>query len=225
EFAAGLDRRAARESISMGLPQVMGFNFQSVGYPHADAMFDAFASSEARQIFGFFDFVRSRAALSPLRGRQYTAFAEIYNGQGQAAVYGAIIQQRVELFAQLWQQRSAPTSRGIGPEEAPVPAPLSPPISGEQERVALRRGLARLLADQRRSLIFHQALLAVTILTILSGVVLAFVGTIGSALPPLLVGLAGLIAYAYVRPARQSPAFRAKIAELERLIGQSERLP
>lgn len=225
EFAHGLDRRTARESISMGLPQVMGFNFQSVGYPHADAMFDAFASGEARQIFGFFDFVRNRSGLSPLRARDFTAFAEIYNGLGQAPVYGAVIRERVDLFAQLWQQKRTPVGRGIGPGSPPE-APLTRlPVSGEQERVALRRQLAQLLTDQHRSLILHQALLVVAGITILSGVALAFMGGIGVGLPPLLVGGGALIAYAYVRSQKMSAAYRAKIAELERLLAQCERLP
>lgn len=96
EFAEGLDRKAARMSISMGLPQVMGFNFAALGFRSADEMFDAFADSaggERAQVLGMFDFVRGAKATSPmldaLRGKDWTAFARRYNGSGQAEAYGS----------------------------------------------------------------------------------------------------------------------------------------
>ncbi|MBI3960308.1 MAG: DUF3380 domain-containing protein [Chloroflexi bacterium] len=225
EFATGLDRRAARESISMGLPQMMGFNALAVGYPHVDAMFDAFASSEARQIFGFFDFVRSKAGISSLRSRDYPTFAGIYNGPGQAGVYGAIIQERTDIFDRLW----SPSTREIAPAPADMPARTAesdlPRTAGEAERVALRRQLARLLADQRRSFLYHQALLVVGLVAILAGVALLFGDNAGAGIASLLAGLAALIAYVVIRPERMSDAFQAKISELGRLLDQYERLP
>ncbi|MBX3054109.1 MAG: DUF3380 domain-containing protein [Caldilineaceae bacterium] len=227
-FASGLDRRAARESISMGLPQIMGFNAVAVGYPQADAMFDAFASGEARQIFGFFDFVRSKGGVSPLRGRDYPVFAGLYNGPGQAPVYAAIIQERVDIFERLWAEKKSDT-RGIGlvPGSRPDPSvdfdlPRSPT---EEDRVALRRQLAGLLADQRRALLYHQALLVVTLLTIVTGLGLLVAGSVLGGIFSLLVGLAGLAGYFLVRPEQMSSAFRAKIAELEGLLDRYEQLP
>lgn len=228
EFAATLDRKAARESISMGLPQIMGFNAVAVGYPHADAMFDAFAAGESRQIFGFFDFVRSKAGISALRSRDYAAFATIYNGPGQATVYAGIIRERAELFDLLWGQAVA-APREISRDVAPLPAEAAPAelprFPGEAERVALRRQLAGLLADQRRSLLVHQALLVVGLITLLAGVVLLFVADWGKAIPPLLVGLAAIVAWSLIRPEKVSAAFRAKADELTRLLEQYERLP
>lgn len=212
-FASGLERRTARESISMGLPQIMGFNAVSVGYPQADAMFDAFASSEARQIFGFFDFVRSKGGISPLRSRDYATFAGIYNGPGQATVYAAIIQERADLFDSLLAQ-SIPGSRGIGPEAPAIPAPSGefyrPRSASEEERVALRRQLAGLLADQRRSQRLRQALLGVGLAAILVGLLLLFGENGGAAWLALLVGLGVLIAYSAIHFFRLTVHFRPK---------------
>lgn len=227
-FASGLERRTARESISMGLPQIMGFNAIAVGYPQADAMFDAFASGEARQIFGFFDFVRSKGGISPLRSRDYATFAGIYNGPGQATVYAAIIQERADLFDSLLAQ-AAPGSRGIGADAPALPAASAefyrPRSANEDERVALRRQLAGLLADQRRSLRLHQALLGVGLVAILAGLILSFGENRGVAWSGLLVGLAAVIAYAAIRFVPADGAFQAKVAQLERLLDQYERLP
>ncbi len=94
-FAQTLDRAAARMSISMGLPQVMGFNFAALGFKSVDAMFDAFgdaASGERAQVMGMFDFIKgvktTSAMLDALRARDWSGFAKRYNGSGQAEVYG-----------------------------------------------------------------------------------------------------------------------------------------
>jgi hypothetical protein len=227
-FAAGLERQAARESISMGLPQIMGFNAISVGYPQADAMFDAFASSEARQIFGFFDFVRSKGGISPLRSRDYATFAGIYNGPGQATVYAGIIQERADLFDRLLGQ-AAPGTRGIGPESPAIPGQSDefyrPRTTSEEDRVALRRQLAGLLADQRRFLLLHQALLGVGLAAILAGILLLFGGNDGVAWLVLLAGLGAVAAYAATRFVRADVGFQAKVGEIERLLDHYERLP
>lgn len=132
EFAASLDRQAAGMSISMGLPQIMGFNHRFVGYPSVDQMFDAFNSSEARQIFGLFDFVRSKNGIAPLRRGDFHSFAEIYNGPGQAAYYATLIRERVELFQSLQGRKREAPSRGIGP-----PEPLPPQEQPERTPPAL----------------------------------------------------------------------------------------
>jgi hypothetical protein len=95
EFAQRLDRQAARMSISMGLPQVMGFNFAALGFKSVDEMFGAFSdagSGERAQVVGMFDFIRGAKGTSPmleaLRGHDWTGFAKRYNGTGQAEVYG-----------------------------------------------------------------------------------------------------------------------------------------
>ncbi|RPH55816.1 MAG: DUF3380 domain-containing protein, partial [Chloroflexi bacterium] len=54
-FACALDETAAKLSISMGAPQIMGFNASVIGYASASDMFAAFSVSERDQVIGLFD--------------------------------------------------------------------------------------------------------------------------------------------------------------------------
>ena len=99
-----LNANAALRSISMGLPQIMGFNHDKIGYISARAMFDAFQAGPHAQVIGFFDFVNyDPARLDSLRNRDYMAFATAYNGGGQAPLYAALIQDAVRAFQRLRQ--------------------------------------------------------------------------------------------------------------------------
>lgn len=97
EHARGLDETAALKSISMGAPQIMGFNHGRIGYRTAREMFDAFSRDARFHVLGMFDFIRSDPAmLEALRSRSFEQFARRYNGSGQAARYGALIQQHCD---------------------------------------------------------------------------------------------------------------------------------
>ncbi len=106
-FARQLDDTAAKKSISMGGPQIMGFNFATCGFETVQQMFDAFSSSERNQVIGFFDFVQgpgttSRRVLA-LQAQDFDAFASMYNGPGQAAKYGGLIRSAFDAFHKLWE--------------------------------------------------------------------------------------------------------------------------
>lgn len=105
DFARGLHERAAMLSISMGLPQIMGFNFAGIGYESVEEMFNAFQGDIRYQILGLFDFIKGAGTTSPmltaLQRRRYEDFAARYNGPGQAAAYGARIASHVEAFESL----------------------------------------------------------------------------------------------------------------------------
>ncbi len=92
-------------SISMGAPQIMGFNFASLGYTKVQDMFDRFSNSVHAQLIGVFDFVRRTGAASPalvaLQRRDYLTFASIYNGSGNAPTYSSIIQNHVVIYNRL----------------------------------------------------------------------------------------------------------------------------
>lgn len=99
-LAATLNPKAARLSISMGLPQVMGFNASSVGYATVEAMFDGLSSAdggERAQVVALFDFIKGPRTTSPmldaLRAHDWNTFAKNYNGSGQVEVYGKRIAQ------------------------------------------------------------------------------------------------------------------------------------
>ncbi len=101
-FARSLNDTAAKLSISMGSPQIMGFNFATLGFESVHQMFDAFALNDRNQIIGFFDFVQgpssnSRRVLA-LQQQDFTAFASQYNGPGQAAKYGSLIKTTFDAF-------------------------------------------------------------------------------------------------------------------------------
>jgi hypothetical protein len=101
-IARALDEPAAMQSISMGAPQIMGFNHAAIGYDSAKEMFDRFAADERFHIHGLFDFVKGSAQtsrmLEALRREEYEQFATHYNGNGQAAVYGARIRAAATAF-------------------------------------------------------------------------------------------------------------------------------
>lgn len=101
-FARGLDETAAMRSISMGGPQIMGFNHARIGYDSVREMFHAFQSEIRYQILGLFDFVKGPGASSPmivaLQRKKFEEFAARYNGPGQAAKYGDLVESHFEIF-------------------------------------------------------------------------------------------------------------------------------
>jgi hypothetical protein len=104
-FACTIDDAAAKSSISMGGPQIMGFNYAALGFESVQQMFTAFSASERNQIVGFFDFVKgptpnSRRVLA-MQQQDFDTFAAMYNGPGQAAKYGGLIRGTVAAFHRL----------------------------------------------------------------------------------------------------------------------------
>jgi hypothetical protein len=105
DFASTRDAHAAKLSISMGGPQILGSNFTEMGFESVEQMFDAFASNEKRQIVGFFDFVQgtgtSSRKVQAMREQNFIRFAELYNGAGNASEYGSIIEKYFDDFQRL----------------------------------------------------------------------------------------------------------------------------
>jgi len=100
EFARSIDNEAALKSISMGAPQIMGFHHEQIGYPSAEAMFDAFSNDIEAQIRGFFDFF-SRTMVQRLQRQDFSSFAGLYNGSGQKQKYGSWIKQHYDALKQI----------------------------------------------------------------------------------------------------------------------------
>jgi uncharacterized protein YraI len=105
EFACSLDDTAAKQSISMGAPQIMGFNYSTLGRTSVQEMFDDFSRDEGAQIRGFFDFVRAGSSDSPrvraLRQQDFLTFAQLYNGTGQAGEYEGLMRGVFDAFRRL----------------------------------------------------------------------------------------------------------------------------
>jgi hypothetical protein len=123
-FATTLSDTAAKMSISMGAPQIMGFNFGLIGFASVQDMFKAFTQGERDQVIGFFDFVRyvSPNAVKALQTRDFRTFAAYYNGSGQAVMYGNLIKTAYDAFNQLRTAQPAPP-----PPPPPVPEPQPEP--------------------------------------------------------------------------------------------------
>ena len=104
-YARKLNEPAAMRSISMGGPQIMGFNHSRIGYDSAGEMFDAFQSDIRYHILGLFDFIKGSGTTSPmieaLQRNNFESFASYYNGPGQAAQYGHLIANHFENFNDL----------------------------------------------------------------------------------------------------------------------------
>jgi hypothetical protein len=131
-FARQLDETAALLSISMGIAQIMGFNYSMVGFATVQEMFRTYQGSIAAQIGGFFNFVSARRLVDAVRNGDLRAFAIGYNGPGQADAYSAILRSYLAalgaLFAPAVPSAAAATVGGI---LNPVAAPMPPsPIPG-----------------------------------------------------------------------------------------------
>ncbi len=107
EFASGFHTAAARMSISMGAPQILGSNFKRVGYAHVNDMFAAFNDREhgaRHQLLAMFKFIENdpyNRGLPALRNEDFVAFATMYNGAGQAQTYGNMIGERTVVLRRL----------------------------------------------------------------------------------------------------------------------------
>ncbi|MBI3159775.1 MAG: DUF3380 domain-containing protein [Chloroflexi bacterium] len=110
EFASGFGTAAARMSISMGAPQILGSNFKRVGFKTVNEMFKAFndrENGERWQLVAMFKFIENdpyNRGLLSLRNEDYVAFATMYNGAGQAQTYANLIGERTLVLRRLLSQ-------------------------------------------------------------------------------------------------------------------------
>jgi hypothetical protein len=91
KFARSLHVEAANRSISMGAPQIMGFNHARIGYRSATVMLEAFQGA-AMQALGFLNFCLSDPALfAAIQRKDWREIARRYNGAGQVDHYAALL--------------------------------------------------------------------------------------------------------------------------------------
>ena len=84
EQAAAIDARAAYESVSWGLGQVMGAHWARLGYPSVDALVAEARSGVAGQARLMALYVDKAGLIPPLRGHDWASFARGYNGPAYA---------------------------------------------------------------------------------------------------------------------------------------------
>lgn len=83
--AFAIHPKAAMLSTSIGLMQVMGFNYKASGYNSVDEMWDDFKKGEVQQIQGAANFIKSvPALLKALQLKDWPHAAYYYNGEGYA---------------------------------------------------------------------------------------------------------------------------------------------
>lgn len=132
-IARTLDEDAALYAISMGAPQIMGFNHSAIGYATVQAMFTAFSSDVRAQLGSLFRFIEVKGLVNAVRNGDFLAFATLYNGSGQAQSYQQIIQQHFDAY----QSLVAPGTRTplSATANARLPQPL-PPLLPDHKRLA-----------------------------------------------------------------------------------------
>jgi len=83
--AIQLDRKAALESASWGLAQIMGYNAAPLRYVSADEMIARFLEGEDAQLDGAVRFITANPALGDaFRKKKWSAVAFYYNGKAYA---------------------------------------------------------------------------------------------------------------------------------------------
>jgi len=80
EKAMRLDLKAALQSASWGIGQVMGFNYRIAGYASINAMVAAMAKSENAQLLAMAKFIKGKKLDRALQRRSWVSFARGYNG-------------------------------------------------------------------------------------------------------------------------------------------------
>lgn len=82
-LASNIDLKAALESCSWGLFQIMGFHWEHLGYESLAAFVTAMTETEGGQFEAFVRFILADEALhQSLQQQDWKTFARIYNGPG-----------------------------------------------------------------------------------------------------------------------------------------------
>ncbi|HEX5747845.1 MAG TPA: N-acetylmuramidase domain-containing protein [Archangium sp.] len=84
EKAMALDERAAMESASWGLGQVMGYHAAELGYGSVEQFVSRMMASEDEQLAAMAAFIQHNGLAQALRNHDWAAFAHGYNGAGYA---------------------------------------------------------------------------------------------------------------------------------------------
>lgn len=82
--AITLNRRAALQSASWGLAQVLGQNFGLAGWPDVESFVQAMAESEGNHLDAFIGYCEATGCADELARGDWAGFARIYNGPSYA---------------------------------------------------------------------------------------------------------------------------------------------
>ncbi len=99
DYAARLSSvNTAANAISMGMGQIMGFNYGMLKYSNPEAMFNGFQTGAMAQLDGIVDFLIARKLLDAMRRADFHTVASNYNGTGKADEYAKIIKDRYDAY-------------------------------------------------------------------------------------------------------------------------------
>ena len=102
EIARQLSDTNALYSISMGAPQVMGFNYKSIGYSSVKDMFEAFSKDIRYHIMALFDFCTAKSTrVQYLLTGDFLSFAKEYNGLTAPEAYEKRLEQYYEIYKKI----------------------------------------------------------------------------------------------------------------------------
>ena len=97
ERATEMNEELGYRATSMGVAQIMGFNYHKCGYRSATEMYHAFSAAELPQLIGFVFYVlNTPGCLQALHAGDYLEFAKLYNGPGQPDYYANLISQAID---------------------------------------------------------------------------------------------------------------------------------
>lgn len=85
--AFSIDPESAMKATSIGLPQIMGFNFNQCGYKSVGEMWDDFKKGELQQIQALARFIQYNKRLhTAIKIQDWHNVASMYNGAGYKAL-------------------------------------------------------------------------------------------------------------------------------------------
>lgn len=153
ERAAAIDEKAAYESVSWGVGQVMGAHWESLGFGSVQELVSLCRASVAGQVDLMARFVMKNGLAPALRSRDWPAFARGYNGAGYKA--NAYDRKMAEAFAKwkkirdtAWVPGDPPSAK---PEEPVKPSPApSPEVEGQEQPAAKpepKRGILAIIFE------------------------------------------------------------------------------
>jgi len=125
--AAAIDRKAAYESVSWGIGQVMGAHWAWLGYGTVDALVAEARSGVAGQVRLMARYIDKAGLAASLRTRDWTAFARGYNGSGyRGNAYHTRLAAAYERY-----RASPPVPGAATPADSLPPADQSRPTERE----------------------------------------------------------------------------------------------
>lgn len=96
--AADLDREAALKSASWGAFQIMGFNYEDVGYKSITDFVVGMGTTSG-QIGAFVAFIQKKELVTAIRNKDYETLARVYNGPAAVEEYAPRLERAYEDLA------------------------------------------------------------------------------------------------------------------------------